>query len=161
MDSRLALAARAYNLNTRLVENCLQGVDDETANRRASDRTNSIAFLALHLTDARHWIIGWLGGRSDNPFHDLLKDAKGIDDVAEFPPVEQILDVWRDTARALLDCLLQLSHEKLAESAEPAFPLGDQTVMGGIAFLSQHEAYHIGQMAYVRKWLGLGGLIDG
>jgi hypothetical protein len=29
------------------------------------------------------------------------------------------------------------------------------------AFFAYHEAYHIGQMAYVRKWLGYPGLVDG
>ena len=27
-------------------------------------------------------------------------------------------------------------------------------VLGEIAFLLQHEALHIGQMAFLRKWLG-------
>ena len=39
-------------LNTRLYLNCLDGVDDATAARRAGPGTNGMGFLALHLLDA-------------------------------------------------------------------------------------------------------------
>ena len=34
------------------------------------------------------------------------------------------------------------------------FPVPDKTIRGAINFLAYHEAYHLGQMGYLRKWLG-------
>ena len=30
-----------------------------------------------------------------------------------------------------------------------------------IAFFAYHESYHLGQIAYVRKWIGGPGIVDG
>jgi hypothetical protein len=35
------------------------------------------------------------------------------------------------------------------------FPIGDATVLGLIAFMVQHDSYHIGQLALLRKHYGL------
>ena len=40
-------------------------------------------------------------------------------------------------------------------------PIEDKSIAGTITFFAYHESYDIGQMAYVRKWLGRGGIIDG
>jgi hypothetical protein len=39
-------------------------------------------------------------------------------------------------------------------------PSTDATLRGAIGYFSLHEAYHVGQMGYVRKWLGLSPIID-
>jgi hypothetical protein len=36
---------------------------------------------------------------------------------------------------------------------------GDKTQRGAIVFLNYHETYHVGQMAYLRKWLGYSQLV--
>ena len=37
----------------------------------------------------------------------------------------------------------------------------DGTLLGGLAFAAMHEAYHVGQMGFLRKWLGLDPIFDG
>jgi uncharacterized damage-inducible protein DinB len=36
-----------------------------------------------------------------------------------------------------------------------ALPGADGTVLGALAFLAQHESYHVGQVALLRRQLGL------
>lgn len=38
------------------------------------------------------------------------------------------------------------------------FPIADATLFGGVAFLTQHDTYHIGQLALLRKHWGLGAM---
>ena len=38
------------------------------------------------------------------------------------------------------------------------FSIADATLLGGIAFLTQHDSYHIGQLALLRKHWGLGAM---
>lgn len=54
MDPRLASHCKVLGLNSRLLRNCLAGVDDAKARTRLGGHTNNMAFLALHLEDARH-----------------------------------------------------------------------------------------------------------
>ena len=84
MDPRLIGIATIFRLNDRLFHNCLDALDDNAACVRPNDQTNSIAFVALHLVESRHF-----------------------------------------AAKVL-----------------------------GIAFLAQHESYHAGQLALLRKYVG-------
>ena len=36
----------------------------------------------------------------------------------------------------------------------------DGTLLGALSFAALHEAYHIGQMGFIRKWLGLDPIVD-
>ena len=52
--------------------------------------------------------------------------------------------------------------ERFSTSRAPAarnFPTGAKSVLGGMGFFAHHGAYHIGQVALIRKSLGLGGLV--
>ncbi len=50
----------------------------------------------------------------------------------------------------------ELPTAELGRESPQKFPVSDTSVLGGIAFLLTHEAFHIGQLAYLRKFLGLG-----
>jgi len=64
------------------------------------------------------------------------------------------------TSADLMARFAQLGDDDLAKSAPREFPVRDKTVRGMIAFLVYHEAYHVGQVAYVKKWLGYPGVVD-
>ncbi len=144
-----------YALNTRLLLNCLDGVTDEQAQQRVTDSTNSLAFLACHLTDARCFLGEYLGSHIGNPHSALLTVARGIEDIPEFPPMSVIRKEWSSVARELAGILEGLSESTVAVASSQRFPVDDSTVLGGVTFLAQHESYHIGQMALLRKALGL------
>ena len=44
--------------------------------------------------------------------------------------------------------------EELRRPKVHRFPLEDTTELGLIAFLTQHDSYHIGQLAFLRRQLG-------
>jgi uncharacterized damage-inducible protein DinB len=148
--------ARTLELNTRLLLNALDGVDDEAARKRPDDRTNHIAFLACHLVDARHFLARAIGLPSESPFKELLDGAKGIDDVKEFPKLDSVREAWRDVSAKLSSYLAGLDSDELSKPAPFAFPIkGGETRLGCLAFLVQHDSYHLGQVALLRRHLGL------
>jgi uncharacterized damage-inducible protein DinB len=55
----------------------------------------------------------------------------------------------------------ELSDAELAAEAPFKLPTPDPTLRGMIAFFAYHESYHLGQIAYVRKWIGGPGIVDG
>lgn len=155
MHPTLVPVAASFRLHTRLFHNCIDGVDDEAARRRISERSNSLAFIALHLVSARHLAARMVGAEARDPFAALLQDARGIDNVVEIPPLNEIRDAWDQVSAALEARLHALTPEELAAPPAQPFPVDDPTLAGAICFLVTHDAYHVGQMALLRKFLGL------
>ena len=145
----------ALRLNTRLFHNCLEGVSDEAARRRPDGRANSVAFIALHLVDSRHFWAKLVGAEAENPFAALLEPARGIDDLAELPPLAEVRPAWDHVSAALDARLPALTDAELAAEPAQRFYPDDPSLLGALAFLVQHDAYHVGQMALLRKQLGL------
>lgn len=156
-DPRTAPLRSCLELNTRLFESCLSGVDEATALHRPGPASNNMSFIAAHLVDARRYLANLLGPEVDNPFSEL-GDGESIDDFDELPTVERLLAAWREVSTAVLTRLEAVSAEELDRQTEQAFPVDDPTLLGAIAFLSQHDAYHVGQLAYLRKLAGLGAM---
>jgi len=140
-------------LNTDLLHNALDGVSDADAGRRIAG-TNPAAFLAAHLVDARHFLAGLLGAPLADPFGDALRDVRSADDVKVLPPLAEILSAWDAIASHVDGALRAATADQLAARSPQAFPVGDPSLGAGIAFLMQHESYHIGQMALLRRQLG-------
>ena len=144
-----------FRLNTRLFLNTLEGVDDAAARRRPNERTNSLAFVALHLVDSRHFLAGYLSAPAPaNPFAEMLAEVRSIDELAEIPSLDEIRAAWRIVSAAVEARLAALGEDEIRAPSPQRFPVDDATVLGGIAFLGSHDAYHVGQMALLRKLLG-------
>ena len=152
----LQASADTCRLNSRLLLACLDGMDDDAAQNVLVPGTNHVAFLALHLVDCRCLLLKMLGEPMKHPFGATYRDAKGIEDIEEFPTVDQLRTAWRETGRALRDALENMTEERLAAEPPYKFPVADKTFAGAVTFMSQHESYHVGQLAMLRKGLGLG-----
>jgi len=61
---------------------------------------------------------------------------------------------------ARMTAALAAQNAEMLERPSPVqLPAADGTLRGFIAFLSFHETYHVGQAAYLRKWLGFPGMV--
>ena len=147
-----------FKVNSRLFMNCLDAMDNDQAGWRPSDQTNSAAFIALHLVDTRHWLAGMLGLKLSHPYQDLCRKAKSISDISgvEMPSLDDLRTAWKDVTGALREKLKTISEAELAAKTPWEAPgVDDKTVLGLLAFLAQHDSYHVGQMAILRKAVGL------
>lgn len=157
MDPRLAPLAGILALNTRLFHNCLAEVDDALALRRVTPGCNSLAFLAAHLADSRHYACKVAGRELANPLSSVLDRGKTQDEIGPLPPLADIIAAWDAVSTHLATVLERLDAEALAGKG-PRFPGTDGTLLSGLAFLAQHDSYHVGQMAIVRRQLGLAAM---
>ena len=87
MEIRVAPLAEILRLNTVLFRNCLDGLSDEQAAKRPSGATNSAAFVAAHLTSSRFFLLKTLGAEHPDPLAAYLDGRKGIDEIAQLPPL--------------------------------------------------------------------------
>lgn len=157
MDPRLHAVATIMALNTRLLHNCLDGVDDELGNRRLTPDSNSLAFLAAHLTDSRHYLCRKAGREIPNPIGAVLNRGRSLDEVGTLPPLATIRAEWDSVSDHLLRALEELDSPALAQPGFK-FPGTDGTLFGMISFLVQHDSYHVGQMSLLRRQLGLSAM---
>lgn len=157
MDPRITPLTEILRMNTKLFRNCLDDVTDEMAAIRASSSTNSAAFVASHLTEARFYLLQLLGVKQTSPIAPYLENAHGIDDVKRFPPLAEIQHAWTTASHALRDRLVEMTPAELDASIACPFPLpiSDPTALSLLTFFVQHDSYHIGQLALLRKHAGL------
>ena len=155
MDPRLESHCKSLQLNSRLLRNCLAGVDDDLARRRPNEHTNNLAFLGMHLVDVRAFAARFLGGETQSPFKELLDPIRSIDELQKYPSVDEILSAWESSEAPVVARLQALTASELDSACEPRFPLGEGTRFDGCTFLVEHESYHLGQMALLRRFLGL------
>jgi uncharacterized damage-inducible protein DinB len=150
----LASLLDTLKLNTQLLLNCLDGISDLDLLSRPNEHTNNIGFVALHILDARHYMARMAGLELEKPFEDITDAAHAVDDIASFPPVEKIRLEWKRFSAVLTEYLTEIDESLLLTEIKEPFPVVEQNVLGGITFLLEHESYHIGQLAFLRKFLG-------
>jgi uncharacterized damage-inducible protein DinB len=154
MEPQVAPLHAILELNTDLLLNCLDGLSDEEALQRLAGGGNTVAFLAAHLTDTRHFLARRLGHPLANPLSRYLAEASSIDDIVEWPTVAEQRDWWRAVSRHLCAVVAARTPEELRRANVHRFPMEDSTELGLIAFLVQHDSYHIGQVGFLRRQLG-------
>jgi uncharacterized damage-inducible protein DinB len=154
MDPRIKPLALVYQLNTDLLLNCLEGLSDPEAQTRLAAGGNSITFLAGHLADSRHFLAGRLDHPLPNPLARYFADVRSIDDISEWPPLTELRTAWTSISAHLDQVLSDLTTAELDRPNVHRFPVDDGSRLGMIAFLVQHDSYHLGQVAFLRRQLG-------
>ena len=154
MEPQLAPLAAILDLNTDLLLNSLDSLSEVEAQARLPGGGNSITFLAAHLTDTRHFLAARLGQPLANPMARYLAEARGIEDISARPSLVELRTAWCAVSAHLGSALAAVSAADLERSNGHRFPLSDRTQLGLIAFLVQHDSYHVGQVAFVRRQLG-------
>lgn len=153
MDPRLIALMTTAELNSRLYLNCCDGVTDERSGARLTDATSSFLFVACHLLDARAYLVSLAGGAADHPLVRELRMVERVEDLAHAPSLDTLRDVWEALSRELLVALPLMGPSGLDRESSDRMPVRDRSVLGALTFLLQHESYHLGQMAMLKKEL--------
>ncbi len=155
MDARLAPLYDIFKLNSRIFLNCLEGMNDDQASWRASEDVNSASFIALHLVDTRHHIATFCGLELDNRFAPLVKGRRSIAEMHGLPSLEEIREEWKSVTGEIRARMATLDAAALDHDTNTKLQIDNKSLLGVLAFLMQHDSYHIGQLALLRKQVGL------
>ncbi len=154
MQPQIAPLAAILDLNTDLLLNCLDGLSEAEAKQCLAAGGNSVAFLAAHLTDSRHFLAARVGSSLANPMTRYLADARSIEEIREWPSLDEMRTAWRAISDHLQRVLADLTATDVSRPNSHRFPIADPTLVGVLAFLVQHDSYHVGQAAFLRRQLG-------
>lgn len=143
--------ATTLALHRLLYHNALRGVSEQDLTRRPNRHTNHLLWIAGHVAHKRAAMAQCLGQHVQSPLE--VFDAV-ISDTAVYPSSGEVKGFFGAASYAIFIGLNAITPEGLAKPASTDMPINDATIAGKLDFLLDHEAYHIGQMAFVRKFLG-------
>ncbi len=160
MDPVIAPSIAIYQVNSRLFEKALDGLSPEQLVKCVSDASNPILWIGGHVANTRFGLCAMLGRKLHRPWGDIFNRSAARPDLESYPDLSVIQGAWTEVSAALMARFEELTDPELQAPSPRPFPIPDKSMRGAIAFLAYHEGYHLGQIAYVRKWLGFPGLMD-
>jgi hypothetical protein len=161
VEPGLAPVAHQFRETTRLYVRALDGVTRDALLTRPGPRSNPLLWVAGHLVQQRTRLLGALGPARQIPWDDLFGTGSMIGDLHNYPGIGELDAVWRSATEELLRRLETINSSSLAAPSPDWLRTQDGTLLGALAFAAMHEAYHVGQMGFLRKWLGLDPIFDG
>jgi uncharacterized damage-inducible protein DinB len=158
MDETLKPIAEQLAFNSSLLSRVFEGMDDASASTRPHGSVNSVKWLAGHVVTARCHILSLLGQPSVAPWNNVFEGQ--VDETLQLPSIASMQQKIEATSSQLLRALATASRRTLMTAPASPFPTVENTSLAAIAFLAHHEAYHVGQLSYARRILGLPGLVQ-
>lgn len=160
MDPILASHANLFAVNSFLVNKALDGLSDDQIWTRPGERSNSIGWILGHLTWARLGLLRMLGGENVQvPGGKIFERGVELADRSAYPATADIVAALKEINAKLKARMEVVDEATLAAPSPRDFPTPDKSIRGAAAFLCFHESYHVGQIAYIVKWLGKDGLV--
>ena len=160
MDAGVVPIAEQFRVSTNLFAKALDGMDREALLTRPGGRSNPPLWVAGHLAQWRARIVAVVGGTVDVPWEGMFETGSVVGDLTGYPDAETVVAVWNKLSDDLLARLEQLTDEQLAAPPPPRVASPNGTLLGALALLAFHEGYHVGQLGYLRRWIGFTSLLD-
>jgi uncharacterized damage-inducible protein DinB len=156
METDFSNIAGMFKINTDIVNKATADVSPEHWFQKPGDDSNHLMFVLGHLVVHRARTLKTLGGDWNTPWAQLF--ARGAQRVAdaEYPSVDEMRAAWNEVSGELFARLQQPNEAVLAQDAPKGPPSFDGKISGIVAFYAFHDTYHVGQVSYLRKWLGYG-----
>lgn len=148
-----------FAANDSLAERSFQGVAEADLWKRPTPQSNPMLWIFGHMADTRVRLLKILGDDFDPGWGDIFARGAALQDTAGYPSREKINEVSREVNRRLFAALGAMTDAGVSRPATRSFTNAVQTVGDQASFLTMHDTYHVGQLAYVRKALGLPGVV--
>lgn len=147
-----------YDLHHRLYMNVLADFTDEETNRRLEGypQVNHVKYLAGHLLNSQYGLATLAGLNPEVKWNEHFAvggQSEARDDYS-YPHIDEIKNEWNAIHSETRGGLEALTEAELAEKPPAPFDQLAESVVDLWAFLNHHQAYHIGQIALLRRGFG-------
>lgn len=156
MEALLQAPYIQFQINSDFFRNCFESVSNKISQKRPGKHSNNMIFVGMHTVEARYMLGHQLGLHAAGPFAATLKEAKTVQELTTFPEVSEVIDAWNEATEKVEKRFDKMLSADLRSEAPLKLPIENNTVIAAVAFLVNHEAYHIGQLAHLRKHYGMG-----
>ncbi|MCP4633108.1 MAG: DinB family protein [candidate division Zixibacteria bacterium] len=144
---------KAHHISLKKIIN---DITEEESLERGKDNINHIRWQTGHLIGSAGMRLRSLGREVSVPdnYMKLFKRGDEIaDDPSVYPPLSELKEKLYSMFTELNDTIVEFSDDDLDNEIE-IVPGYKTTIMGSILFLCNHDFYHAGQIAILRKVLG-------
>jgi uncharacterized damage-inducible protein DinB len=149
--------ALIFAFSDSLILQSLDGLTRDELFRPLTDSNNPLLWVAGHIAQTRAVVLQMLGEQADTGWGALFDRGAKLGKVESYPSGAEISNTMREISPRLQSALASLKSEQLSRPASLPIP-GLNTLTDELAFFALHDAYHVGQLAYIRKGLGYPGL---
>jgi hypothetical protein len=156
MSTDLHTLINQFQFNNRTYERTIEGIPPEQWLIQPSQESNHLLWVVGHAAVTRAVGVRLLGGEWSAPWQNLFTRGQKRVDNGQYPSVGEVQQAWNQIYGRLQSALPTASPELMSQPVEKGKPSIDGTVGGTVGFLCLHESYHLGQMGFLRKWLGHG-----
>ena len=157
-ENHIPAAIHTFRMNGNMLEKSFSELEPEEWLRRPAESSNPVLWIVGHMIWTRSRVLAMLGEEWTRPWLPLFARGATLGKDANYPPPEEMMPAWHDVTTHLTAALDAAPKETLAAPVGEKSPSYDGTVGGMVTFLAFHETLHVGQVAYLRRWLGHDGL---
>lgn len=154
MTESLRNSIQILKLNSVLYKAALDGLSRQELMRSPKEDSNPMIWVAGHILYSRCRLANYLGLQQERSWEKLFARNTSVQPEDAYPALKEILERWNEINGLLKDRFSTLTADELGRPGPFDLPVEAQNLAQGISFQGWHESYHIGQMAYIRKWLG-------
>lgn len=138
------------------------GIDEADALVAPHDGGNCANWILGHLVSTYDQVLPLLGQESVLPEDTVRRYARGSEPITpeEATPFPGLLEAWNEATRRIQAGLAALPASRLTEPVRNS-PSGnpDETIQTLLCAVMGHQAYHGGQLAVLRRMIGMAGAI--
>ena len=156
-SQKLEIVIPAYRMHSQLFHNAMQGISEEDALKRIDNKTNHLIWMVGNLVNCRFWVGNLLGIEEKDPFEDLFKEGRALDENLKYPSLEELMKNFAEISPKTYHKLLEASDGDLEKKFEFSMeiPFIKPTVLNMIGMCIGREDYLLGQIGLMRKLLDL------
>lgn len=158
-ENRISAATHTFRMNANLLEKSFGDLEPGEWLRRPAESSNPVLWIVGHVIWNRSRVLAMLGEEWTRSWLPLFARGATLGGDASYPAPEEMMAAWHDVTAHLEAALDAAPRETLAAPVGEKSPSYDGTVGGMVSFLAFHETFHVGQVAYLRCWLGHDGAV--
>lgn len=159
-SKKLEIIIPAYRMHSQSFKNVLDSITEEAALKRIDNKTNHVVWMTGNLVNCRYWIGNLLGIADEDPYEDLFKEGRELDESFNYPSLEELKKNFAAISPKVYQKLLMATDQQLdtAISIGMNVPFVKENVLNMIGMCIGREDYLLGQIGLMRKMLDLKGM---
>ena len=154
MIPRIKLIAELYDVSGRLALKALNEMKPDDLAARPLDKANSFQWVFGHITASRYGLAQTLGLEEKVSWEKLYEFGAELQDQTAYPSIDEIKAALDHITKKLKQRFESITEQELAGEPPFTIPGTEKSIAGNLAFLSLHESYHVGQLAYLLRLHG-------
>jgi hypothetical protein len=141
-------------LTGKLVDHVIEQIPPSQWLQRPAPHLTHVLWIVGHLATTRGLLVRILGGGLETKPNPLFVGGSPLQGDEAYPSSSTVADIWREMGVRVDQMLKTLSVGDLEQPSPEGVPTFNGRTSGALAASVFHEAYHVGQLGYLMRWLG-------